>query len=350
MNGRRTAPFAQAGFSITELLVAVAVSMILLGGVIQLLVSNKQAYRIQEGTSVLNENARFALQRIQEDVRMGGNWAGAAADAARVHTDIPALSDACTKRLASALDLSIELVGIEGIEGDATGSPLSDCIFDQNYVLNSDIIVVRFATTEAVSTTNPGSGGEWVGDTNNQNDLFLRSAVGYNAVVAKGSNIGTAAGGNPALSDTSDPAGIGTYRYRTHAYYVRPCQTLSGTKCNATVDATPTLVRLTLDGTTPVHEDLVAGVEQMQALYGVDLDDDGNAERYLPAASVTNWNLVVSARVNLVIRGLERDVSYTSPASVRMLDNFTHTVPSTARDFRRKQYTTVVQLRNLSRG
>lgn len=113
-------------------------------------------------------------------------------------------------------------------------------------------------------------------------------------------------------------------------------------------------MRVALDGpdadTVPDHEDLVAGVEQMQALYGVAPGNDGNAQQYLPASSVTDWNLVVSVRVNLLLRGLDRDVTYTSPATFDMLDNFTYPVSTTEREFHRKQFTTVVQIRNLSRS
>ena len=280
---------------------------------------------------------------------MGGNWAGPAKDDTRAHTDIPALTNNCTKRLAMALDMSTGVRGIEGLEGDAT-SPLGDCIVNQNYVVNSDIIIVRYATTETLPTTDPGAGGTWIGDTDHENDLFLRSTVGFNGVIALGKNMDDVADNNPALGDTTDPPGTGTYQYRAYAYYVRPCQILSGTTCNAGVDTTPTLVRVALDGNSPDHEALVAGVEQLQALYGVDLDNDGNAERYLAANNVADWNTVVSVRANLLVRGLEKDVSYTSPATVSMLDNFTYSVPTTARDYRRKQYTTVVQIRNLSRS
>ncbi len=352
MNGKRLR--TEDGFSITELLVAVAVSLILLAGVIQLLVANKQAYRLQEGASMLNENARFAMQRIQHDMRMGSNWAGAAKDAAEADSSVDGFTSNCAKLLARDLDGSSELKGIEGLQG-ATTSPLdATCIPDAIYVDNSDIIVVRFAEAEPVPSTDPDTTNDaaicdWIGATSCDEDLYLRSAVGRNAIIAQGNDMSTAVSGRPTLNDADGP-GIANYRYRAYAFYVRPCQKLSGTTCSATVDDTPTLVRVALDGDTPVHEDLVAGVEQMQALYGVDSDNDGNAEQYLAANSVSDWNRVVSVRVNLLLRELEKDVSYTSDATFGMLDSFTYTVPTGKRAYRRKQYTTVVQIRNLSRG
>jgi type IV pilus assembly protein PilW len=47
-----------SGLSLVEMLVAIVVALILVAGIIQLLISNKQAYRLQEGFSMLNENGR----------------------------------------------------------------------------------------------------------------------------------------------------------------------------------------------------------------------------------------------------------------------------------------------------
>ena len=362
MNGKRPPLLAEKGFSVTELLIAVVVSLVLMAGVIQLLIANKQAYRLQEGTSILNENARFVTQRVQHDVRMGSNWAGAGKDDVKAHTDVTGLGD-CPLSLAMALDKTSDPLGIQGIQGAGTPPvPMDKCIPNENYVANSDIVVIRYAETDAVPPADPdttnGSVCDWVGAGDCRNDLFLRSAVGFNAVVAQGKNLGTAASAYAFLkvNGTTDPPGTGNYRYRAYALYVRPCQRLPTVtpplvaKCDPTLDDTPTLVRVALDGVTPVHEDLVAGVEQMQALYGVDSDNDGNAERYFAANSVTDWNRVVSMRINLLLRDLEKDVSYTSPATFGMLDSFTYTVPTGARDYRRKQLITVVQIRNLSRS
>ena len=121
-------------------------AQIVVAGVIQLLISNKQAYALQEGTSMVNENARFALQRLTHDLRMAGNWAGAAKDDASAYTDVTGLANTdCQKQLAMALNPVGQVRGIEGIQGDVN-SPLSACIDNQNYVANSDIIVVRYAT------------------------------------------------------------------------------------------------------------------------------------------------------------------------------------------------------------
>ncbi len=321
----------QKGFSVTELLVAITVSLVLLAGVIQLLVSNKQAYRLQENTSVLNENARFAVQRLSQLLRMGSHWGGASRDAIRPHSDVSGHSNTCTKHLATSTNNTNTVLGIEGVNGAAT-SPFTDCVSNADYVANSDIILVRY------SNPNDCVDSGDLGNAQNEGRLWVRSAVAFNAVVFEGEDLSDVNSANPALKHTTDPPGVSNCAHGAYALYV------------ASLNSTPTLVLMRLDGTTPKPEELVAGVEQMQVVYGEDFDNDGAADRYVAANSVSDWSFVVSLRVNLLIRNLGRDVAYNGPASVNMLDGFTYSIPTDERRYRRKQYTVVIQVRNMSRG
>lgn len=62
----------QRGFSMVELLVALVLSSILLGGIIQLFIGSKQTYRFHDALSRLQENGRFALDIMSNDIRMAG--------------------------------------------------------------------------------------------------------------------------------------------------------------------------------------------------------------------------------------------------------------------------------------
>lgn len=62
----------QRGFSLIELMVAMTVSLILLGGVIQIFVSNKQSYRVVDGYSRLQENGRYAVDVLSRYIRLAG--------------------------------------------------------------------------------------------------------------------------------------------------------------------------------------------------------------------------------------------------------------------------------------
>lgn len=58
-----------AGLAMVELLVAMAVGLFLMGGIIQVMVSSKTSYRLGEAEARVQENGRFALQMLAADLR-----------------------------------------------------------------------------------------------------------------------------------------------------------------------------------------------------------------------------------------------------------------------------------------
>ena len=68
----------QQGLTLVEILVALVISLFLTAGVIQLFIGTKQTYRFHDALSRLQENGRFALDRMAWDIRMAnfnmGNW------------------------------------------------------------------------------------------------------------------------------------------------------------------------------------------------------------------------------------------------------------------------------------
>lgn len=61
-----------AGLSIVEALVAMVILLITLGGVYQIFQSNTLTYRMQEGLARVQENGRFAMEFLVNDIRMAG--------------------------------------------------------------------------------------------------------------------------------------------------------------------------------------------------------------------------------------------------------------------------------------
>jgi len=66
------------GFSLVELMVALVLGLIIVGGVISLFLNNQQAARTNEGLGRLQENARTAFELLAREIRqVGGNPCGA---------------------------------------------------------------------------------------------------------------------------------------------------------------------------------------------------------------------------------------------------------------------------------
>jgi len=79
----------QKGFSIVELMVALVAGLLLLTGVIQVFVTNKQTYRVAEANARIQENARFSMEALGRYLRVSGYRSDASQDMA---TAFPALT------------------------------------------------------------------------------------------------------------------------------------------------------------------------------------------------------------------------------------------------------------------
>lgn len=61
------------GFSLIELMVALVLGLMIMAGLIQLFGSTKVTYNVTEGLARVQENARFAMEIVNRDIRMAGS-------------------------------------------------------------------------------------------------------------------------------------------------------------------------------------------------------------------------------------------------------------------------------------
>lgn len=339
---------SQRGVTLVEMMVAMLVGLILLGGMVQLFSSNKQAYRLQEASNVVNENARYALGQLQYDIRMGDHWGGVEGDTITTVSGMGAITGDCAGNAAAALP-----AGIFGLDG-AAASPLN-CIPAADYVPNTDVVVVRYAIPDRLASASIAN-----------STIYVRSAIGRRGMLFQGQNKSSLPSDLiPAdFSQTNvfleDPA-MATYALRTVVYFLRRCASQErGTAnvCDSADDTTPTLVRYRLQNMGMVSEDVISGVEQMQLAYGVDTNGDRSADVYRNATEVTTanqWARVVNVKMSLLLRNLERDVSYSDTTTYPLYGGTSgatvnYTVPTADRQFRRKVYNSTIQIRNMNRG
>lgn len=67
----------QSGFSLVELMVALTLGLVIIGGVISIFLANQQAFRTTEGLNRLQENARISFELMARELRQaGGNPCG----------------------------------------------------------------------------------------------------------------------------------------------------------------------------------------------------------------------------------------------------------------------------------
>ncbi len=122
------------GLSLVELMVAIAVSGILLAGVGNIYVGNKVSYLVAEESSRMQENARFALNALTKDIRMAG-YRGCDAQTTRFSNTLSGASSWLT---------DIES-GIIGYEGGVSAFPAE---FSANVSGSTDAITVIRADSD----------------------------------------------------------------------------------------------------------------------------------------------------------------------------------------------------------
>jgi len=327
----------QYGISLIEILVAMAVGAILLNAIIQVAVANGFATRKINGLSSLQDNARVSLDKVTDSLRSAGHYGGTKRDSVdEIGTISVTGIGGCNRDWI--LDTSTYIQGYEGAATitSVTGLP-SGCIPSNQYVPNSDIVSVRYASARDATPIASLVATK----------IYYRSVDG--ATGARGAEL--LLGANIASSrygGGSDGVGTYNYEYKTELYFLRPCSAVVSSACD---DGLGTLVRYTLDGTTLVVEAIAEGVEQFQIEYGVDTaNSDYVADTYMSANAVTDWASVVSARYSIVVRSESRDTNFSDTASYGLAGGFSYTPVNSVANYARKAFTRVVQLRNMSRG
>lgn len=324
-----------AGFSFVEMMVALVISLFILGGAIVILIQNQQHYRQNDDFGRLQENARFAMDLIVEDLRMAGFFGCST----QVNNNLNFAA-------GDLFDITQAIDGYE--EGrtawEAQGStaivasiwPGTDAITIRKLRNRGVPILADMATADAVVDIDnaPVNSGQLAAIYNcSSTDIFQVTSSDTNA-----NTLGHAGGGafSPGNADANfsgayeqnavyianpgaDPQGLSSKTFVTAYEPVRYFLSAS------TADpARPSLWRQSHDGTALVTQELIDGIENMQILYGRDDNSDGSPDAYVDADAVGNWNRVVGVKVTLLVStldetGLDVDTKtydvYSTPAN-----------------------------------
>lgn len=283
-----------AGFSLVEMMIAVVLGLIVVAGLIQVLLANRKSYQLQQGTNILQQNVRFASDRMGWSLRMADFWGG---NPGSVVTGTPPVTASGDCKSSWILDTRN---GVYGYEGGAT-FPIADCVDNADYVKGSDVLVTRYVDADGLDPAAATTSGK----------VYLVSAIGQQAALYLG-------GVAPPESPPATAIGRYVYEYHLDMYYLRPCSNPDGgtnsSHCDALDDdgsPIPTLMRKRLSGKALADEPLVEGIEQLQFQYGVTADTNQIVPTYENANSVTSaeWPRVVAVSVGMVARSQQRDVS-----------------------------------------
>jgi len=309
----------QRGFSLIELMVALVLGLIVVGGLIQVLISNRTAYRLQESSNFLQQNLRYASDRVNWSLRMADFWGGAsAANVTGSATDSPG-SSGCGDAFTRAIKVSAAGGGgVFGYDG-GTSFPITSCLSNAaNYMPGSDVLVVRYADADPCAFT---GGAATTANCAPGSRTYVETAAGGSSTMFPAPGGTAASFAPPALAGATTTLYV--YPLRAEIYYLQPCSNPGASGCSAASDdgnPIPTLMRMRIDNSASQMkaEPIVEGIEQLQFEYGLANGNgpDGKADAFRVAQwlsaknmSATTWPQVIAVRVSMVARGRQRDVS-----------------------------------------
>lgn len=300
-----------SGFSLVELLIAIALSLIIMTALVALYGSVSRTNNEMAKTNQLIENGRFAIQLLQGDLAHAGFWG------AIDPLEATAVPDPCMAYAAWPTDATVlaayktNLLTIP-VQGYADGSALTGCGV-ANVVAKSDVLVVRHANTCVAGSIGCDGGS----DTGPHIQLSSCSTDVSSYVLDKDSF--------PLKNkDCSTVAPL--RKMIANVYYVAN---------NA--NGVPTLMRRAMkNGTfspgTPADQ-LIDGIEAFRVEYGIDNlgsnglaisvtnPGDGNADTYVscaPACDLATLANVVAVKLHVLSRNLEPTAGYSDSKTYQL--------------------------------
>lgn len=297
----------EAGLSLVELMIGMAIGLVLLAALGSLYVSSSKARAEFNKTSEQVENGRYALESIARDVEMAGFWGQADLGSSLNHI----VPDPCAVAKASMGFSTASGVTVPvGIAGLPTTAASPACL--PNIVANSEVLTVRYASSISASAV---SGA----------DYFVQlSRCRLDPVPLVYDNLDASF---TLQTRTCSGAYTEIRKYIERTYYLASCDDCTNN------DGIPTLKVAEFNGGVTAITSLVTGIQDVHYSYGVDVDKNGGPDCYVDdpsvdnssggtkqclnggayswSSSAANWANVTAVRISVLSRNLANSVGWT---------------------------------------
>lgn len=281
----------QRGLSLIELMVALVIGSVLIGGAVYVYLQSRTSYATNETAARLQETARYALSIVEPDVRMSNYWG--LVKGASVITN-QALQTAASAGAPTscgpnfARDLQTNLEGTNNTYG------LACPVFSGGAVASADTLTVRRAAVCDPDPNNDGNPADSTCPASQAGRLQICSTRLAGRLYSDGSACFAPLAGQ--INNLS-----------VDAYYVaRDSDQRVGL---------PSLRRFALTSTAgvPVFEpqEIIPGIEDMQIKFGINPTGTvGVATRYVDPGAVPANAQVVAVRIWLLVRADDAEVGF----------------------------------------
>ncbi|WP_407275947.1 prepilin-type N-terminal cleavage/methylation domain-containing protein [Halothiobacillus sp. DCM-1] len=310
---------AQRGFTLIELMIALVLGLIVIGGVVSVLLSNQQSYRSNQALAQVQDGSRIAFEFLTRDIRQAGltgcgntnvanvlnnspanggtdwwaNWANALQGYAAGATAPVATGTAATQRTTNSDSITLMSAGDSGYSVDAPNSTTAQFKLNEPKpdLQDGDIVIVC--------------------DPNQATILQVTNYNASNVTVVHNTGTGTPGNCSKGLGFPTDCSSTNgnPYTYQNNAmlaklnasyWYIG--NNALGT-CAASTPQNCSLFRSTISVSSsggkvnaqPQEQEIVRGVTNMQLGYLQ------GGTSFVPAASVTNWSQVTAVQVTLTL-------------------------------------------------
>ena len=322
---------SERGFTLVELMVAITVALIVTAAVVAVFVSSKKAYVVQDKLARVQENGRFAMYYLMQDIRMA-KYMGCLEEIVNVVRNNLVTTttnyyygsasgvnaDGNTPRVQSTDPLARPLEGIDNVVAGSTWSPSGFTNLPTGYKpsvaasgFTTDMLTIRRVSPAAmaqvvdpmasetadieVDTVEPFSRNQIVLIANCEaGDLFQISDIDTGGKLIKHEITGDSnfSPGNRTAElgkayGNGDSATI--FQFVTRTFFV-----------GNNPAGVPSLYQQE-NGGTPVE--LVEGIDSLQVLYGMSDGSTKQPVQYLPAGHASlDWGRVVAIKIGILAR------------------------------------------------
>jgi type IV pilus assembly protein PilW len=321
-----------AGMTLIELMVALAIGAFLMIGAVTVFMQSRTTFRVNESVSRMQENARFAIEALEPDIRMAHYWGLTTRTTkivGRAATTAPAGIGPATCGNNWTIDLDRAVDGTNNGYGWACAPTVGAA------QAGSDTLVVRRVSEDAITAPLPN------------NTMYLQTARLDDALLFIGTGI-PAGYLPPPVSETR--------RLIVNGYYIS-----TSSSQDAVGNPVPSLRRKTLvrgaAGPEIQDHELLSGVEDLQVQFGVDTDalgepERGSIDRYVnpgdPILDPTNAAFipdaeVLAVRIWLRLRAERPENGFTDATNYVYADR---NIAAIGDQFRRLVVSKTIYLRN----
>ena len=289
------------GFSLVELMIAMLLGLLIIGGVISVFLSNRVAYRQNENLARMQENARYAFEIVGRDIReSGGILCGANLTPANT------LTNPSANWWSSWNDGTNNINGMRGFEGKqvnaafpkAFGTAAASRVEGADDDTTPDALIVQSATSQSFVITghDPVGDQEFTLNTDEHEitvgDVLMACDYGkaalFSVTVVDDAEISHS---NTVLQTSTFQPGGQLTQLSANAWYIG----FNGRGGRS-------LYRVPMVGAA---EEVAEDVTDLQIQYLVK-DANGNLPTsYIDADSVTNWSRVIALRVVFTLQSSE---------------------------------------------